>query len=323
MKNLGLKKLSVVVPIRNEAEVLEELTARIHKVASTLQIPYELIYVDDGSEDSTLGKLDELRKQFSAIVVVELARNYGQTAALAAGIDWASGDTIITMDGDLQHEPEEIPRFLSKLDEGFDVVSGWREERTDNAIFRKFPSWVANAAMRHLSGIPVRDFGSTFKAYNSEILKKVDLFGDLHRFIPVLAYRVGARITEIPICVKPRVKGVSKYGLGRIFGVFQDLIFLEFYSNHLTRPMRAFGKLFFLFFGTGFLISLSLVVLWMVGRIGAVLEHSALLLFSVFLMIIGVQFMVTGILAELLTRIYLNSTNSKIYNVRRISRTQP
>ncbi|RMG41893.1 MAG: glycosyltransferase [Candidatus Dadabacteria bacterium] len=311
--------ISVVIPFFNEEAVVEELIERIIAVLAGLKRSYEIVAVNDGSSDST-GKI--LRRCFSAhpdvIIVIELARNYGQTAALAAGIDHARGDVVITMDGDLQHQPEEIPRFIAEIDKGYDLVNGWREVRRDNLIFRKIPSYLANLLMRKISGINVRDFGSTYKAYRGDLVRRLDLFGELHRFLPALAYMAGARITEIPISVKERTKGQSKYGLGRAFGVFQDIAFLDFFINYLTRPIRAFGKLFFIFFGVGSLISSVLMVLWALGYINRVLDHGALLLFSIFLMIVGVQFLVAGILAELLSRIYVRTSGKRIYAVREV-----
>lgn len=311
-------KISIVVPVYNEDDVLEQLHGRLDAVLAGLGVQYEVVFVDDGSRDKSREVLARLSAASAKVRVLELARNFGQTAALAAGIDYASGDVIITMDGDLQHTPEDIPRFLAKLGEGFDVVSGWRETRTDNFWLRRIPSLCANWLMRFVSGISIKDFGSTYKAYRADLVKRVELFGELHRFIPVLANRIGARMTEIPIIVAPRKQGVSKYGLTRAFGVFEDLVFLEFYSNYLTKPIRAFGRLFFVFFGIGFSISILLMFLWFIGLIGPVREHGALLLFSVLLMIMGIQFLVAGVLAELLTRIYLHTSNNKIYTVRRV-----
>jgi len=311
-------KLSVVVPVYNEAEVLPELCKRLLAVVKG-EGGGEIVLVNDGSRDRSLEVLQELARQHPELVVVELARNFGQTAALAAGIDQARGDVIVTMDGDLQHAPEEIPRFLRKLEEGFDVVSGWREVRTDSVV-RRLPSKCANALARKLTGVQVKDFGSTFKAYRASLLKKIELFGDLHRFIPVLAARVGARITEIPITVHPRVRGTSNYGLGRTFGVFQDVLFLEFYSHYLTKPIRIFGNLFLLFFSIGFVCAGYLMLLWLLGVIPGVIERGALLLFSVFCMIVGIQFLVVGVLAELITRIYMHTSQSKIYSVRAVHR---
>jgi glycosyltransferase involved in cell wall biosynthesis len=311
-------ELSFVVPLFNEEGVVQELYERLTAVARSLGKSYEIIFVDDGSTDSTLQKATTLTKLSSTLKVVELARNFGQTAALAAGVDHAQGRVIITMDGDLQHQPEEVPRFLEMLDKGYDVVSGWRKQRTDNPLLRRFPSYVANRLANYLCGVPLQDFGSTYKAYRADLVKKLQLFGDLHRFVPILAARVGARITEIPITVVERKMGTSNYGLSRTFGVSQDILFLVFYSKYLTRPIRAFGLLFLVFFGSGFMTALALMLLWTFGIIPAVREHGALLLFSVFLMIVGVQFLVAGVLAELLSRIYLQTKGDKIYAVRSI-----
>jgi len=310
--------ISVVVPLHNEEDAAPILAEQLFKVLSDIKDDFEIIFIDDGSLDQTLTRLLELRKKIPELKIVELSRKHGQTAAIAAGIDQAKGDIIITMDGDLQHDPADIPRFLEKIKEGFDVVSGWREVRTDNAVFRRLPSKFANTLMRWVSGVNVKDFGSTYKAYRSALLKRIELFGELHRFIPVLAAKEGARIAEIPISVHPRTHGYSKYSLSRTFGVFEDIFFLSFFTHHLTKPIRAFGRLFFLFFGTGFLISAALMILWCVGIIGAVWEHSALLLFSVFMMTVGFQFLVVGILAEILMRIYHHTSQKSIYSVRNI-----
>ncbi len=316
--NVSAPEVSIVVPVHNEEGVLEELYSRLKSTLEGIGKTFEIIFAEDGSLDGSLTKLLAIQQADARVRVVELMRNFGQTAALAAGIDHAVGEIIVTMDGDLQHAPEEIPRFLAKLDQGFDLVSGWREVRTDSFFIRRIPSKVANCLMRYLSGVGVQDFGSTFKAYRASLLKRIELFGELHRFIPVLAHRLGARIAEIPIAVHPRTKGQSKYGLGRSFGVFEDIIFLEFYSNYITKPIRAFGKLFFAFFGAGFCIASVLMLMWLCGEIQNVLQRGALLLFAVFMMIVGVQFLVAGILAELLSRIYLQTSNSKIYTVRAV-----
>ncbi len=310
--------ISVVVPLHNEEEAAPVLAQKLSDVLSRVGKPFELVFVDDGSLDKTLANLLTAQNKIAQLKIIELSRKHGQTAAIAAGVDSARGDIIITMDGDLQHDPEVIPRFLNKLDEGFDIVSGWREVRTDNAVIRRLPSKLANALMRRVSGVKVRDFGSTYKAYRAALLKKIELFGELHRFIPVLAAREGAKIAEIPIAVHPRTMGASKYSLSRTFGVFEDILFLGFFTHHLTKPIRAFGRLFFWFFGAGFLISAALMVLWFFGRISAVWEHSALLMFSVFMMTVGFQFLVVGILAEILMRIYHHTSQTNIYSIRQI-----
>ena len=317
------ERISIVIPVHNEKDVLEELYTRVEQECTAHRYDYQLVFVDDGSTDRSLEVLQTLVERDARVTVVELSRNFGQTAALAAGIDHADGDIIVTMDGDLQHNPAEIHRFVQTLDQGFDIVSGWRHVRTDAFLSRRLPSRCANLLMSKLSGMPVKDFGSTFKAYRSLLLRQVELFGELHRFIPVLAHRLGARIVEIPIEVHPRTRGTSKYGLGRAFGVFQDLVFLQFYANYITKPMRAFGKLFFLFFGGGFAIAALLLGMSLAGRIGPVRGHVGMLLFAILLMIIGVQFLVAGVLAELISRIYFRTGNLKIYAARRIHGRAP
>lgn len=316
MNDQSVPKVSVVIPIHNEKESIHELVTRLNQILPQVTKRYEIVLVDDGSRDGSIEEMRNLSRYDLRLKIVELARNYGQTAALAAGIDYANGEIIVTMDGDLQHDPSDIPRFISKLEEGYDVVSGWRRIRTDNLLLRRLPSICANYLMRLVSGVSIKDFASTFKAYRASLIKEIELFGELHRFIPVLAAKLGANMTEIPIETHPRQKGVSKYGLMRAFGVLEDLVFLEFYSNYLTKPIRAFGRLFIFFFACGFSLSASLMVLWALGYVGRVLDHGALLLFSIMLMVIGVQFLVGGILAELISRIYLKSTGTKIYRVK-------
>jgi len=313
-----MSKISVVIPVCNEEGVVAELAQRVAKVLRDLKRPFEVIFVDDGSSDRTLTILLSEKQKIPELKIVELSRNFGQTAALAAGMDASCGEVVITMDGDLQHDPQEIPKFLEKIEQGYDLVSGRREGRKDNLLLRRIPSKAANTMMRWLSNISFEDFGSTYKAYRSEVLKKLELFGELHRFIPALAGRVGARMVEIPVTVAPRVRGKSHYSLLRIFGVFEDLIFLVFYLRSLTRPIRAFGGLFFIFFGSGFVISAVLMLLWFLGVIAAVSQHAALLLFSVFLMVIGVQFLGIGVLAEILSRIYHHTSKTRIYSIRKI-----
>lgn len=310
--------ISIVFPIYNEATSIKELYSLTSHVLREVGAEYEIIFVDDGSTDCSIEEIKKLQEIDASVTAIEFRRNFGQTAALAAGIDYANGDVIITMDGDLQHDPREIPRFLEKIEEGFDIVSGWREVRKDNFVLRRLPSKMANLLMTLISGVKVKDFGSTYKAYKAELVKDLELFGELHRFIPILGERIGAKIIEIPITVLPREKGISKYGLSRTFGVFQDIIFLEFYSHYLTKPIRAFGKLALLFFSSGFFISLVLMLLWLFGQIENVFEHGALLLFSVFLMIVGFQFFVAGVLAELISRIYHHTSGKKIYSTRNI-----
>src|SRR6202167_4531368 len=236
-----MAKYSIVVPFHNEEENVTILYARLKQVMEQVADSFELILVDDGSTDRTYKLLEEIAAVDSRVLIVKLRRNFGQTSALAAGFDHASGEFILAMDGDLQHDPNDIPAFIEKLDEGYDVVSGWRKVRIDNFILRRIPSAGANWIMARLSGVPIHDFGTTFKAYRREVIQNIPLYGEMHRFIPALASYFGASICEIPIRNLNRVRGKSHYGLGRTFQVFFDLMTIRFLLKHMSRPLRFFG----------------------------------------------------------------------------------
>src|SRR5437870_357222 len=235
--------LSIVIPVHNEEPSLLPLYDRLTTVLEALQKPYEILFVDDASTDRSFELLANLVETDERLKVIRLRRNFGQTAALSAGFHEAEGDVIIAMDGDLQHAPEDIPALLEKIEEGYDIASGWRKERVDNAITRKIPSKIANWLMSKASGIQLRDFGTTFKAYRAEILKDVNLYGELHRFIPALASFYGARVAEVPIKNIPRSAGASHYGLSRTFRVLFDILTIRFLLKYFTRPMHFFGTL--------------------------------------------------------------------------------
>src|SRR5271165_3294833 len=235
--------LSVVVPIHNEEPSILPLYDRLTAVLERLRKPYEIIFTDDASTDRSFDLLANLVETDHRLKVIRLRRNFGQTAALSAGFDEAQGNVIISLDGDLQHAPEDIPALLSKIEEGYDIASGWRKERVDNPITRKIPSRIANWLMSKASGVELRDFGTTFKAYRAEILKDVHLYGELHRFIPALASFYGARVAEVPIQNTPRVSGNSHYGLSRTFRVLFDILTIRFLLRYFTRPMHFFGTI--------------------------------------------------------------------------------
>src|SRR5947199_1446722 len=235
--------LSIVVPIHNEEPSILPLYDRLTSVLEQMKRPYEILFVDDASSDRSFELLANLVETDGHLKVIRLRRNFGQTAALSAGFHQAKGNVVIAMDGDLQHAPEDIPLLLQKIDEGFDIASGWRKNRMDNAILRKIPSRIANWLMAKASGVNLRDFGTTFKAYRSEVLKDINLYGELHRFIPALASFYGARVAEVPIRNSPRVSGGSHYGLGRTFNVLFDIITIKFLLKYFTRPMHFFGRL--------------------------------------------------------------------------------
>src|SRR6478672_957770 len=243
--------LSIVIPIHNEEPSILPLYDRLTAVLEELQRPYEILFVDDASSDRSFELLANLVETDGHLKVIRLRRNFGQTAALSAGFHEAKGEVIIAMDGDLQHAPEDIPALLEKIDEGYDIASGWRRNRLDNAVTRKIPSRIANWLMAKACGVELRDFGTTFKAYRAEILKDVNLYGELHRFIPALASFYGARIAEVPIRNVPRANGGSHYGLGRTFRVAFDIFTIWFLLKYFTRPMHFFGKWGLLSAGTG------------------------------------------------------------------------
>src|SRR6201996_4334877 len=234
--------LSIVIPMHNEERAILPLYDRLTAVLETLRKPYEIIFIDDASTDRSFDLLANLVETDNHLKVLRLRRNFGQTAALAAGFDEAQGDVIVSLDGDLQHDPGDIPALLEKIDAGYDIASGWRKDRVDNAVTRKIPSRIANWMMKRASGVELKDFGTTFKAYRAEILKDVNLYGELHRFIPALEAFYGARVAEVPIKNLPRASGGSHYGLGRTFRVMFDIFTIWFLLKYFTRPMHFFGK---------------------------------------------------------------------------------
>ena len=309
--------LSIVVPFYNEEDSVIELHRRLTDVLRKTGLRYEIIFVDDGSSDGTPRVLEAVFRKDRAVHVIRLKKNSGQTAGLAAGFDFADGEIIISMDGDLQHAPEDVPLFLEKMKEGYDVVSGWRKRRVDNFILRRLPSLVANRMMKKLSGVDIHDFGTTFKAYRKEAIKNVALYGEMHRFIPALISRTGIKIVEIPIKNIVRPKGKSKYGLSRVRRVFFDLMTVKFMISFLDRPLQAFGLIGLIFGGVGFLIALVLTLgFYLLGW--SIRENMGNLVLAVFLMILGVQFVMTGLLAEMISRIYFVTHKTKIYAVERV-----
>jgi glycosyltransferase involved in cell wall biosynthesis len=307
--------LSIVVPLFNESGTFDELHRRLTAVLLVLGLDSEVIYVDDGSTDGTREALAAVAQRDARVRVITLARNYGQTAALAAGFDAAAGETIVAMDGDLQHAPEEIPTLLAKLDDGYDIVSGWREQRVDNFWTRRLPSKMANWLMAKLSGVSLHDFGTTFKAYRAPVIKRIRLYGDLHRFIPALASWGGARIVEVPIANIPRPQNQSHYGLSRTWRVMADLITVRFLLKYVTRPLHLFGPLGFLSVGSGAAAAVWILAAKLFTGAPIFLAHGPLLLLSAVFVQTGIVLLSLGLLAELLTRIYMDGRERRIYTV--------
>ena len=309
--------LSIVIPIHNEEHSILPLYDRLAAVMEKLGRPYEILFVDDASTDRSFELLANLVETDGHLKVVQLRRNFGQTAALSAGFHEAKGEVVIAMDGDLQHAPEDIPALLAKIDEGYDIASGWRHQRGDNALTRKIPSRIANWLMAKASGIELRDFGTTFKAYRAEVLKDVNLYGELHRFIPALASFYGARVAEVPIQNPPRVAGGSHYGLSRTFRVMFDILTVKFLLKYFTRPMHFFGTLGLLGTSTGGLILGYLAVKKILGY-EIVLEHGPLMMAGGLLLLGGLMMFSTGLIGEVVIRTYFESQDRRIYAVREI-----
>jgi dolichol-phosphate mannosyltransferase len=307
-------EISVFLPVYNEEPNLRPLHAKLDKALKALERSAEIVYVDDGSTDDSLKILREIAQLDPRVRVVALRRNYGQTAAMAAGIDAAKGDVLIPMDADLQNDPADITRLLRKLDEGYDVVSGWRKNRKDKMITRKIPSMLANRLISWIGGVPLHDYGCSLKAYRRESLQDVRLYGEMHRFIPIYAAWAGARVTEIPVEHHARTMGKSKYGLSRTIKVVFDLMTIKFMASYQTKPIYVFGSFGMLAFAISILGGLYAVFLKIFHRADFV--QTPLPILSIVMFAVGVQFLLMGLLAEMLVRTYHESQAKAIYSVR-------
>src|ERR1700678_1367494 len=316
-----MTKYSIVVPFHNEEENVTALYDRLKAVMEQIGDSFELVFVDDGSSDRTYKLLEEIAAVDSRVLVVKLRRNFGQTSALAAGFDHSQGDYILAMDGDLQHDPCEIPEFVAKLEEGYDVVSGWRKARIDNFVMRRIPSRCANWLMAKLSSVDIHDFGTTFKAYRREVIHNIPLYGEMHRFIPALASWFGASICEIPIKNINRVKGKSHYGIGRTFRVFFDLMTIRFLLRYMTRPLHFFGTFGALGIVAGFFFSVFLLIAKLIHPHQNVMdEHGPLFVVAAVLIVAGIQMLAIGLLGELQVRHYHTSSHRAPYAIDRLVR---
>jgi glycosyltransferase involved in cell wall biosynthesis len=306
--------ISVVIPIYNEVESLPHLIESISSAFTDSKLTYEIVCVDDGSKDGSANWLKENAEKRQDLKAVIFRKNYGQTAAMSAGFDYAKGNVIITMDGDLQNDPADIPVLLAKLEEGYDLVSGWRKNRQDNRVSRLIPSKIANWLIAKVTGVKLHDYGCSLKAYRAELAADLNLYGELHRFLPALAFIEGARITEIPVRHHARKYGKSKYGIWRTFRVLMDLLTIYFMKKFLTRPMHVFGLMGMVALFFGFLISAYLTFIKL--GLGQEIGNRPLLTLAVVLLLTGVQLFCFGLLAELLMRTYHESQGRPIYRVR-------
>ena len=309
-------EVSVVIPIYNEEGNIRELYTKLNDVLSIITENYEVIFVDDGSTDNSFNILKEINTENKNVVVVKFRRNFGQTAALSAGFDHFKGDVIITMDGDLQNDPEDIALLLTKINEGYDIVSGWRVDRKDPFFTKKLPSKFSNWLASKLTGVKLHDFGCTFKAYRREVVENINLYGEMHRYIPALASQMGVSIAEVKVRHHPRQHGKSKYGITRLMRGMLDLITIKFLLSYSMRPLQLFGILGILSLFIGFVIGVYLTV----GKLffGMSLADRPLLLLAVLLMFLGVQFVTMGLLGEIITRTYYEVQGKPIYAVKEI-----
>lgn len=307
-------ELSLFLPVLNEEENLRPMHAKIQEALKDLGKTAEVIYVDDGSTDASLKILREIAAGDDRVRVISLRRNYGQTAAMSAGIDAAKGEILIPMDADLQNDPKDIARLLEKLNEGFDVVSGWRKNRKDALVLRKIPSWIANSIISKIGGVPLHDYGCSLKAYRREVIQDVRLYGEMHRFIPIYASWAGARVTEIPVDHHARTMGKSKYGISRTVKVVFDLMTIKFMASYQTKPIYVFGTFGMLAFFLSIIAAIWAFFLKFVEGVSFIL--TPLPIIAIVMLAISVQFILMGLLAEMLVRTYHESQDKAIYAVR-------
>lgn len=307
-------ELSIVVPIYNEEESVNALHENITAALAPSGIDYEMILVDDGSSDRSFTLLKALAADDSKVKVIRFRRNFGQTAAMAAGFEAACGRVVVPMDGDLQNDPADIPRLLAKIDEGYDVVSGWRKDRQDTFINRKLPSMIANGLISRFTGVHLHDYGCTLKAYRREVLDGINLYGEMHRFVPALASQVGAKVTELPVKHHPRMYGTSKYGISRTVRVVLDLMTVKFLLSYSTKPIQLFGKWGVYTLLAGFLSGATTVYMKIFEHFS--MNRNPLWILTVFLLFMGIQFIVLGLLGELNARTYYEAQGKPIYVVR-------
>jgi len=307
--------ISIVVPLYNEEENVRELHARLKPVLDSIGDEYEIIFVDDGSTDNTLSLLEKIQAEDDTVTVLSLRRNFGQTAAFAAGFDYSRGDVIVTMDGDLQNDPKDIPKLL-ELMKDHDLVSGWRKRRKDPFLSRRLPSIIANSLISKVTGVNLHDYGCSLKAYRRDVIKNLKLYGEMHRFIPAVASWYGVRIAEVETTHHPRLRGTSKYGISRTMKVVLDLITVKFLQSFSTKPLQFFGPIGLLSGMLGFLISIYLTLEKIFS--GKDIGGRPLLLLGALLIIVGIQFIGMGLLGEMMVRVYHETQKKPIYVIKKV-----
>ncbi len=312
--------VSVIVPVFNERDSLEPLFDEVSGALSALPYRWEVIFVDDGSFDGSFDVLTKIRADHSNVGVIQFRRNFGQTAALSAGFDFAHGEIVVTIDGDLQNDPGDIERMIKKLDEGFDIVSGWRHARKDSWLSRKLPSKIANALISRMTGVKLHDYGCTLKVYRREVIKNLKLYGEMHRFIPALANEQGANVTEMKVNHRRRRFGKSKYTLSRTTRVVLDLANVKFLLEYRTRPLQLFGKVGLIALSSGSIMFLVAVAMKLFR--GVDLSGNPLLALSLFLFMAGIQLISIGLVGELVTRAYYETQGKSVYTVKTIAQPE-
>ncbi len=306
--------LSITIPVFNEYKNIQPLYIKLVASLDKIGMPYEIIFINDGSSDGTEDELKNLAQSDERIKVITFRRNFGQTAAMMAGIDYASGSIIVPMDGDLQNDPSDIVRLIDKLNEGYDVVSGWRKDRKDNNLKRNIPSKMANNLISRISGVYLHDYGCSLKAYRKEVVKDIKLYGEMHRFIPIYAFWEGGKVTEISVTHHARTHGISKYGMERVFKVLLDLIVVKFLAKYANRPIYVFGGFGFIALFLSSLVSVSAIYLKLVHHVSFILTPLPLL--AVTLFISGGMSILMGLLAEMVMRTYYESQGKSVYVVK-------
>jgi glycosyltransferase involved in cell wall biosynthesis len=306
--------LSIVIPVYNERESIPKLYEELDKTLSEMPLKYEVLLIDDGSTDGTFDELKKIHEKNNLFKVIRFRRNFGQTAALSAGFDFAKGDIIVTLDADLQNDPRDIPLLLEKINEGYDIVSGWRVNRKDKALTRKFPSMVANKIISKLTGVHLHDYGCTLKAYRKEVVKNIELYGEMHRYIPAIASWMGVSVAEVPVRHHSRKYGKSKYGISRTIKVILDIMTVKFFLSYSQKPIQIFGLLGLFSSTIGFILTAYLIIMRVFFKVP--LSDRPLFILSIFMIFIGIQLITMGLLAEVLMRIHHEVGKEATYTIR-------